>query len=359
MSPRQGPQRRRTVAAVAASMRQTAARAAAAIEVDYEPLTPVLSIDCCPGGGRADPARGPRDLRQVGGRQRRTATSCSKAPSPRGTSSAPSRRATRSSKARGRPRRSITSTWSRTAASPTSTLPAGSRVRDLPVGASRAAAVAQELGEPMAKIRRSRRASAAAFGGKHASNLHSIAAWLARAARRPVKLVLSRMQDFEIQRSRHPARIWMRTGARRDGTILARDVRITLDGGANADESPTVLAFALADVARPVPDPERARAGSGRLHEQAAGGIVPRLRQSAGELRGRVADRRPRREAWHRSGGVAPRATRCSRATRRLAANRCPHAYCANALSRVRDAQRDGAVVAPCAVAGGAASGSP
>ena len=105
--------------------------------------------------------------------------------------------------------------------------------------------VAEELGEPMARIRAIATRVGGAFGGKHATNIHSIAAWLARAARRPVKLVLSRMQDFEIQRSRHPARIWMKTGARRDGTILARDVRITLDGGAYADESPPVLAFAL------------------------------------------------------------------------------------------------------------------
>jgi len=105
--------------------------------------------------------------------------------------------------------------------------------------------IAEELGEPMARIRVIATRVGGAFGGKHASNLHSIAAWLARAARRPVKLVLSRMQDFEVQRSRHPARIWMKTGARRDGTILARDVRVTLDGGAYADESPAVLAFAL------------------------------------------------------------------------------------------------------------------
>ena len=92
---------------------------------------------------------------------------------------------------------------------------------------------------------RSPRGSAAASAASTRRNIHSIAAWLARAARRPVKLVLSRMQDFEMQRSRHPARIWMQTGARRDGTILARDVRITIDGGAYADESPPVLAFAL------------------------------------------------------------------------------------------------------------------
>ena len=105
--------------------------------------------------------------------------------------------------------------------------------------------VAEELGEPMARIRAIATRVGGAFGGKHATNIHSIAAWLARAARRPVKLVLSRMQDFEIQRSRHPARIWMKTGARRDGTIVARDVRVTIDGGAYADESPPVLTFAL------------------------------------------------------------------------------------------------------------------
>jgi CO/xanthine dehydrogenase Mo-binding subunit len=105
--------------------------------------------------------------------------------------------------------------------------------------------VAEELGEPMAKIRVIATRVGGGFGGKHASNIHSIAAWLARTAGQPVKLVLSRMQDFEVQRSRHPARIWMKTGARRDGTILARDVEITTDGGAYADESPPVLTFAL------------------------------------------------------------------------------------------------------------------
>jgi CO/xanthine dehydrogenase Mo-binding subunit len=105
--------------------------------------------------------------------------------------------------------------------------------------------VAEELGEPMAKIRVIATRVGGGFGGKHASNIHSIAAWLARAADRPVKLVLSRTQDFEVQRSRHPARIRMKTGARRDGTIVARDVEITTDGGAYADESPPVLTFAL------------------------------------------------------------------------------------------------------------------
>ena len=105
--------------------------------------------------------------------------------------------------------------------------------------------VAEELGEPMARIRVIATRVGGGFGGKHASNIHSIAAWLARRGAAAGQAPLSRMQDFEIQRSRHPARIWLKTGARRDGTILARDAKIILDGGAYADESPAVLAFAL------------------------------------------------------------------------------------------------------------------
>ncbi len=105
--------------------------------------------------------------------------------------------------------------------------------------------VAEELGLPMTRVRVQAPRIGGGFGGKHASNIHSIAAALALATGRPVKLVLSRKEDFEIQRCRHASRIRMRTGARRDGTIVARDALIWLDGGAYADESPSVLNFAV------------------------------------------------------------------------------------------------------------------
>ena len=146
--------------------------------------------------------------------------------------------------------------------------------------------VAEELGEPMAKVRVRATRVGGGFGGKHASNIHSIAAWLARAARRPVKLVLSRTQDFEIQRSRHPARIRMKTGARRDGTIIARDVDLTLDGGAYADEKSRRVGVCAVDGARAVPHPKRTGARPGDLYQQAARRLVSRFRQSASELRG-------------------------------------------------------------------------
>ena len=36
----------------------------------------------------------------------------------------------------------------------------------------------------------------------------------------------------------------MKTGARRDGTLVAREVEVLLDGGAFADDSPGVLGYA-------------------------------------------------------------------------------------------------------------------
>lgn len=105
--------------------------------------------------------------------------------------------------------------------------------------------VADELGVPMSQVRAIAATVGGGFGGKHHTNIHSIAAWLARATRRPVKLVLSRTTDMEIQKSRHPARIRMKTGCDRNGKLLAREVFIEMDGGAYADESPNVLSLAV------------------------------------------------------------------------------------------------------------------
>jgi CO/xanthine dehydrogenase Mo-binding subunit len=59
-----------------------------------------------------------------------------------------------------------------------------------------------------------------------------------------VKLILSREEDFETVRARHPMKVRVKTGARRDGTLVAREVEILLDGGAFADDSPGVLGYA-------------------------------------------------------------------------------------------------------------------
>ncbi len=100
--------------------------------------------------------------------------------------------------------------------------------------------VAAALGMPMSKVRCITPMVGGAFGAKMEHTVQPIAAALARKAHKPVRVTLSREQDFEMIRARHPAKVWMKTGAKSDGTLVAREVRIVLDGGAYADDSPGV-----------------------------------------------------------------------------------------------------------------------
>jgi CO/xanthine dehydrogenase Mo-binding subunit len=59
-----------------------------------------------------------------------------------------------------------------------------------------------------------------------------IAALLARRAGRPVKIAFARMEEFLASPTREPCRIHLRTAADRDGRLLARDARVTIDNGA-------------------------------------------------------------------------------------------------------------------------------
>ena len=83
------------------------------------------------------------------------------------------------------------------------------------------------------------------FGNKMEAHVQPIVVKLAMLTGRPVKCILSREEDFEMVRARHPAKIRMRTGVKRDGTFVAREVELLMDGGAFADDSPGVLGYAL------------------------------------------------------------------------------------------------------------------
>lgn len=105
--------------------------------------------------------------------------------------------------------------------------------------------VAYWLDIPMSKIRAMVPNVGGAFGAKGSLHVQHLVAKLALETGMPVKLTLSRTEDFEIVRSRHPMRIHMRTGAKNDGTLIARQAEIILDGGAYTDESPAVLSMAV------------------------------------------------------------------------------------------------------------------
>src|SRR5262245_47332075 len=71
------------------------------------------------------------------------------------------------------------------------------------------------------------------FGGKSDPFNHEIVvSKLAMITGRPVKCTLTREEVFYAHRGRHPVLMWVRTGVTRDGRITAMHFRSALDGGA-------------------------------------------------------------------------------------------------------------------------------
>lgn len=105
--------------------------------------------------------------------------------------------------------------------------------------------VCESLGLPMSRLRSLTPEVGAGFGNKMEAHIQPLVVALTMATCKPVRMILSREEDFETVRARHPFKIRIRTGARRDGTILAREVEALADGGAYADDSPGVLGYSL------------------------------------------------------------------------------------------------------------------
>lgn len=78
-----------------------------------------------------------------------------------------------------------------------------------------------------------------AFGNKSYTKVEPLTAALAKIAGRPVRLALSTEETFKLVR-RAAARVRLRTGVRRDGTIVAREVQVHFLLGAYADVGPRV-----------------------------------------------------------------------------------------------------------------------
>jgi CO/xanthine dehydrogenase Mo-binding subunit len=105
--------------------------------------------------------------------------------------------------------------------------------------------VCEALGIPMSRVRCLTPRVGGGFGNKMEAHVQPIAAKLAMASGKAVKLILSREEDFEMVRARHPFRVRIKTGVKNDGTFVAREVEVLLDGGAYADDSPGVLGYSL------------------------------------------------------------------------------------------------------------------
>jgi CO/xanthine dehydrogenase Mo-binding subunit len=92
---------------------------------------------------------------------------------------------------------------------------------------------------PMNKIRIIVPYLGGAYGGKLAVKTEPLAAALSWKAQRPVRLVHSIEESFKTV-TRHPARVQIKTGVTKDGKLVARQCLIYMETGAYADAGPRV-----------------------------------------------------------------------------------------------------------------------
>ncbi|HSQ12403.1 MAG TPA: molybdopterin cofactor-binding domain-containing protein, partial [Candidatus Deferrimicrobium sp.] len=92
---------------------------------------------------------------------------------------------------------------------------------------------------PVAKVRVIVPYLGGGYGGKVYPKVEPITVALSQKAGRPVRLVLSREEVFYTI-TKHAAVIRMKTGVKKDGTLIARECEIHLDTGAYAEIGPRV-----------------------------------------------------------------------------------------------------------------------
>ncbi len=101
------------------------------------------------------------------------------------------------------------------------------------------AGVATTLDMPEARVRVIVPYLGGGFGGKCEFHFEAHVAALARAAGRPVKLVLTREEEFLAPDHRRESQvIEIETAARSDGTLVARRARVILDSGGYTTDNP-------------------------------------------------------------------------------------------------------------------------
>jgi CO/xanthine dehydrogenase Mo-binding subunit/CO/xanthine dehydrogenase FAD-binding subunit len=104
---------------------------------------------------------------------------------------------------------------------------------------------ATALGLPESQVRVIQTEVGGGFGGKSGDdNASVICALLARLAGRPVKLIHTREEEFLASHPRMPMRYWVRLGFRKDGRVLAKEIKMWADNGAYTGKSQAILGAA-------------------------------------------------------------------------------------------------------------------
>ena len=161
------------------------------------------------------------------------------------------RRATPSSRGRSGRRGSTRRTSSRRRRPRGSSRTARSSSRSRPRAPSSAAReLARAYGLPLDKIRIIAEPLGGAFGGKFAL-VEPLAGGAALALRRPVRLVMTRQEDFAATNPASAQVTELEIGARKDGTLTGFAARMIVDRGSNAGWGVEGITSLLVD--RPVP----------------------------------------------------------------------------------------------------------
>jgi xanthine dehydrogenase molybdenum-binding subunit len=103
--------------------------------------------------------------------------------------------------------------------------------------------LAEVLGLPHHKVRVLVDHMGGGFGAKQdLFQSEFLCALLAQRTGRPVRMEFTRKETFLGGRSRHPGTVWLKQGFRKDGTITAREARVTFNSGAYGSHAPGVTA---------------------------------------------------------------------------------------------------------------------
>lgn len=100
--------------------------------------------------------------------------------------------------------------------------------------------IAPVVGLPPRRIRVIKPRIGGGFGVKQEVLIEDLCALLTLATDRPVRLEYTRAEEFTSSRSRHPQIIRMKTGVRRDGTIVANAMMLVANTGAYGTHALTV-----------------------------------------------------------------------------------------------------------------------
>jgi CO/xanthine dehydrogenase Mo-binding subunit len=143
------------------------------------------------------------------------------------------------------------------------------------------------------------------------------AALLAQRIGKPVRMIYDRHEDIASTTKRHPAIVRYRSGVAADGSLVAQDVEVIMDGGAYCTLTPVVLSRGVLHAGGPYACPNvhisgRAMATNTPSNSAFRGFGAPQTEFAAELQVARIADElgvspAELRERWvYREGGVTP-----------------------------------------------------